>query len=105
MAKFQYEVPDDELQQLSEDFILIKEWKPQIEKIEAQTVDNEDGTKSEIIVRSMVDNPVTPLQLVLNSVQEYLNDVSRSARRKRADIAAQLAAEKEKTPSVTITVV
>ena len=104
MAKFQYEVPDDELQQLSEDFILIKEWQPKIEKIEAQTVDNEDGTKSEIIVRSMVDNPVTPLQLVLNSVQEYLNDVSRAAKRRRADIAAQEAAAKQEIPPVTITV-
>ena len=102
--KFVYEVPDDQLKQLADDFCLIKEYQPKIEEVQESEVVAEDGTKSKQLIRVMIDNPVTPLQLVLNSVQEYMNDVSRAARRKRADLAAQEAAAKEVTPSVVITV-
>ena len=104
MAKFQYEVPDDQLQQLAADFCLVKEYKEKIEDLQETEVVNPDGTKTKVAMLVTIDNPVTPLQLVLNSVQEYMNDVSRAARRKRADLAAQEAAAKEVTPSVVITV-
>lgn len=104
MAKFQYEVPDDQLKQLADDFCLIKEYQPRVEVVVPEEVTNPDGSKETIAVRKTIDNPVTPLQLVLNSVQEYMNDVSRAAKRRRADIAAQEAAAKQEIPPVTITV-
>ena len=102
--KFVYEVPDEQLQQLAEDFVLVYEYKAKIEEFQESEVVAEDGTKSKQSLLVSIDNPVTPLQFVVNKVQDFMNDVSRSAKRKRADIAAAAAAEKEVTPSVVITV-
>ena len=104
MAEFSYKVADADLQQLAADFIEVFEWTPQIEVTQVREVRNEDGTISNIPELVTIDNPVSPNQLILNKVQDYLADVSKAAARKRADKAAQADAAKAKLPDVTITV-
>ena len=97
MAKFQYEVPDDQLQEIAAAFCRQYAYQP---KVNGDPVKNEDG--SETIPQ--IDNPVTPLAFVVEKVQGYMADIVRAYRRNQDELAVLKAAEGRKDVAVQITV-
>jgi len=104
MAKFQYEVPDDQLQEIAAAFCQQYGYQAKLTETQVSEVVAEDGTKSQQAMEVTIDNPVTPLAFVVEKVQGFMADIVRAYRRNQDELAVLKAAEGRKDVSVNITV-